>query len=890
MSGSLRHSHWVAFALLLASWIAAVGVAMATEPTKLDLPAQELSLSLMQFGRVIGVEIEFTPESVRGKKAAAIKGYFDRDQALRQLLRGTGLSYRTTPQGVIVVEASAHTNDSNETSKRADPPGAPESVQARQVKESQPAEQTPIGSLAEIVVTAEKRESTVQKVPLSLTAISAAQIAAQGLTRLEDIAAETPGISMKQFSPGQTEYEMRGLPSSGGSMATVGLYVNDVPMAASANSFLGKSAIDPDLYDMQRVEVLRGPQGTLYGAGSMGGTIKLITTPPNLTGFAASAQSDLSDTAHGGVNWGASAMLNLPLIDDVLALRVVATDKYNPGFIDLVVVNPFPYGTPGDCGWSFCTRGAVTQAPVVSRNDNLNWERVQGGRAALRFHPNDRLTVDLLTLYQAISLGALSQADVSSVGVNALASYVPNPGGDGYADTFKLTSLTVGYGLGFAVLALDSGYWIHDASWSTNDTENAFVVLNTYYDTPTAEPIAFYNRDHVSQFSQEVRLTSSGDGRFQWVAGGFLSDFKDFVAQYIASPAYAYLSTGGAAANPNGISYENYLPYRMDQYALFGEASYRLTDAWKATVGVRAFRYNSHLYYWQAGIFTESGNLTPTAGSVDGKNSSGANPKFNLAYEPTPDLTLYTEIAKGFRTGGVNLPAPAALCPKTGPLAYGPDSIWDYEIGEKARLLDERLQVNADVFYIRWNDVQQALDLPCSYPFTANIGNARSYGPEFEVTGKLTNYVSVSLSGSYTNTHVTSINQALLGNTIGATEPLTTSMPILNVPKLSGSAALDVAYPVSNQFTATMRVSATVVSSFYDIDYYVQQLPGYAIVDLRLGLVGGPWAAYLYAHNLTDKIAELTIDTHDWTSPIPSQQTAAVTTPRTVGAELNYTF
>jgi outer membrane receptor protein involved in Fe transport len=232
-------------------------------------------------------------------------------------------------------------------------------------------------TLAEVVVTAEKRESTVQKTSLSITAVSSQQLIEQGLSRLEDIAASTPGISMKQFSPGQTEYEMRGLPSTGGSSATVGLYLNDVPMAASANSFNGKAAIDPDLFDLQRVEVLRGPQGTLYGAGSMGGTIRLITAPPVLNKFEGSSQTSASDTEHGGLNWGQSAMINLPIKDDVLALRLVGTDKYNDGWIDRIVVNPFPIGPTGACGWPTCTRGDV-------RADSREVRRFQLGKAQRR--------------------------------------------------------------------------------------------------------------------------------------------------------------------------------------------------------------------------------------------------------------------------------------------------------------------------------------------------------------------------------------------------------------------------------------------------------------------------------------------------------------------------
>ncbi len=293
------------------------------------------------------------------------------------------------------------------------------------------------GELEEIVVTAEKRESTVQKTPISMTAISGAQLVEEGLSRIEDVALETPGISMKEFSPGQTEYEMRGLPSSGGSSATVGLYVNDVPMAAPAASVNGKAMIDPDLYDLQRVEVLRGPQGTLYGAGSMGGTIRLITAPPEFNKFEGTSQTIASDTAHGGFNWGESAMINLPIIDDKLAVRLVGTDKYDDGWINRIVVSPFPIGPGGTCGWATCTRGNVQAAPVVANYPNSNWDRLSGGRASVRYQPTDALTIDLMTLYQGMATGAFPQVD-QEIGLNTLAHYEPFNIESPFKDTFKI--------------------------------------------------------------------------------------------------------------------------------------------------------------------------------------------------------------------------------------------------------------------------------------------------------------------------------------------------------------------------------------------------------------------------------------------------------------------
>ena len=184
--------------------------------------------------------------------------------------------------------------------------------------------------------------------------------------------------------------------------------------------------------------------------------------------------------------------------------------------------------------------------------------------------------------------------------------------------------------------------------------------------------------------------------------------------------------------------------------------------------------------------------------------------------------------------------------------------------------------------------MQQLLTLPCSYPFTGNIGTGESYGPELEVTAKVNRYVTLSVSGTHTSAKVTSIDPSLAGNTIGSTEALHPGLPVLNVPSYSVSEAIDVAVPISDDWKATGRLSVATTGPFYDIDYYVQQLPGYTLADLRLGLAGGSWAGYLYINNLTNKTAALTINNHSWTGAAPATQQATVNQPRTVGLQVNF--
>ena len=252
----------------------------------------------------------------------------------------------------------------------------------------------PGGELEEIVVTAEKRESTVQATPIAMTALSAGDLAEQNISSIQDLVGAIPGISLRTAGPGQTEYEMRGLASSGGSVATVGFYLDETPLSASAVALNGRTVIDADLYDLNRTEILRGPQGTLYGAGSMGGTIKLVTNPPKLNTLEGSAEVDASQTTGGSTNGHGSLMLNFP-IGDIASLRFVTTDKYISGFIHRYVIAPgqFPYPTNfGACGVYYCNRGDVQDAPIAQDHANSNIERFISSRAIVA-GPTERCSV-----------------------------------------------------------------------------------------------------------------------------------------------------------------------------------------------------------------------------------------------------------------------------------------------------------------------------------------------------------------------------------------------------------------------------------------------------------------------------------------------------------------
>jgi iron complex outermembrane recepter protein len=739
--------------------------------------------------------------------------------------------------------------------------------------------------LAEITVTAEKYTSTIQNTPISMSAITGDQMIAAGITSVEDVAHDVPGLSMRSAGPGQTEYEARGLASNGGASPTVGFYLDEVPLSPPALAQNGKVVIDPDLYDVNRIEVLRGPQGTLYGSGSMGGTIKIVTNQPKLDTWEGSVQGTLSDTEGGSGNGGGQFMVNIP-IGEVLALRVVGTDTYRSGWIDRVVVNPFPE----DKGLS---RGNVLAAPVQAVIPNVNTEDLYGGRASLLFQPNSDVSVVATALYQRLVMGGYDEFD-SPPGAAYLAHYeafnIPEP----FADTAHVYSLTATINLGFADLTSATAYWNRQEHQTQDASESDGGFSNGVYPYVA---VPYSEVDYSKQFSQEIRLASKGDERLHWVGGAFVSDLNSIWQETDSNPFFA------SPGNPTGIAADTYNPYKIEQLALFADGSYKFTDQWKFETGLRWYRYQSQQLEQEWGFDTAT--LEPLPFTRTKAADTGFNPRFDLSYSPTTDLTTYLSASKGFRPGGANITVPPPQDPPHCTAGYqpsfGPDSVWDYEVGEKAKLFDNWLTINSDFFYNKWNGIQQTLLLACGYQYEANAGNGRTFGPEIEINAKLSDQWLVSFSGAYTDAKVTDPNPAFLtflttvavrsngtpycASTAGCTAP------ILNVAKDTASLSVVYSTKILENYSLSARVSANYTGPTPDEDYFYDvQLPSYTLVAARLSLSKDNWEANLFVDNLTNKIAELSTNNTSFQFNIPGLARISTNQPRTFGGQINYKF
>lgn len=744
--------------------------------------------------------------------------------------------------------------------------------------QAQTAAPAPAGlELAEVVVTAERRSETVQSTPISVTAITGEDIQQRGSPTLADVAAGVPGVSLRSAGPGINEYEMRGLSSSGGSSPTVGFYLDETPLTAPAAAQWGKVVIDPDLYDVDRIEILRGPQGTLYGSGSMGGTIKIIPKSADVKAFDASADVQGSGTQGGGANGRASAMLNVPLTDQ-FAIRLATTASYTSGWIDRIVVGDFPTLL------SASTRGDVLDAPVEKKYSDVNFTREITARLSAVYQPTDALSITPLLLYQEAKSGGESTFDSVP---GTLAHYQPFDIAEPSTDRVRLASLVGKYDFSSFGLVLSLSDWKRQLDIRQDQSENL-----AYFFTPDGEvypPVgtggsAIYEGDLLSQFSAELRVVSNATGPWQWVGGVFYSSFNTTWNVDANVPGSA-----AAFGSSNELTWTQ--PQYVKQKALFGDISYEFAAKLKLSFGARYFSYDDVLQTVQSGWVSLTGS-DAVSSATHSHEESGFNPKGTVSYEPTPDFTAFATVAKGFRPGGGNAPLPiagpssclpslAALGLNAAPTFYNSDSVVSYELGEKLRVLDRRVTLNASVYHIDWSGVQQTVVLPsCGYPFTGNEGKATVDGVEFEGVYNLGAGWNASTNVAYAKAQLAEDVPSTGGHK---------GDELQDTPEWTGSAGLNKTQGIGHGLTLTGRLDATFVGNRVDVTYARNELPSYTLANARLKLDTGKWSGALYVDNLLNKVASINNPT-SLSVNVPTFNRVDTNQPRTIGLEVHYNY
>lgn len=783
------------------------------------------------------------------------------------------------------------------------------------------------GTLEEIVVTSSKRASTVQETAASITAVSSADIAARGLTDFNSLADSVPGIAMRTSGPGQTEFEMRGLSSSGGNTSMVGFYLDETPLSAPASAQLGKVVIDPNLYDLDRVEVLRGPQGTLYGSSSMGGTVKLVPTMPQLGEFEASGETRLSHTGSGGgLNNAVNAMMNLPL-GSTAALRIVGSSSYDSGWISRNVFQD------GVVAVDTASRPSnFYTAPLAVSYPDANSTNVQSVRATLLWKPTSALTITPMIMWQLTKQGGPNAVDVNGVpqypsvpAVNA--HWEPYDTPEPQTDRLGLGSLKIEYQFDSFSLTSATSDWARSLIVSQDGTEEtAWALATSAYDVtaggigpsgPTPYGPGVTERDYTQQFSEELRAASKGSGPFQWLAGYFYQKLNSNWSMYSLNPQF----TGSSNI------YVDFQPQTISQNSFFGELSYRFTPDLKGTVGLRHYVYNMQQNNLEYGLFTvyaSTSNTTPFLTGVQ-QGASGTDPKFDLSWQVTKDALVYATASKGFRLGGANQPIPVApysqvstypvqatnecglqqkvllissaqcaLSPNNSlllqaPSTFNSDSVWNFELGEKAAFLDRRLEVNASVYLEKWQNPQIATNLS-GFGITVNGADARILGAEAEMRARLPAGFAISANLGYTDATFNSAS-TLTGYPSG--------MRIPDTPEVTGSLVLSSQQRVNNlrligsleyDYVGT-RTNAPYgeTIALNDVNSLLVHLPAYGLFNLRYGVHGDGWGVTAFASNLfnrealLDPLPQINIQSTTFTRYIVNQ-------PRTIGLDLTYNF
>jgi len=771
------------------------------------------------------------------------------------------------------------------------------------------------GQLQEVVVTATKRAEDAKDIPLSVGVVSGSDLTDLHVESVEDITRLVPGISFAAHNngpngPGQDNITIRGVSSTVGN-PTVGIYLDEVPLI-TITGYEGDA--EPHLVDLDRVEVLRGPQGTLYGASSEGGTVRFITPTPDTQNYSGWVRQEFSDTQDGGFNYDTKGVLNIPVISDVFALRVSAEYGKDHGYID-------QYALEGSLAL-----GTSYAGPLLRTDTNGDGNQSISIKGL--YTPGGDLTITPAVLYQRYSTSDTSTF-IPAAGLYN--TYAPVPGAD--TDSMLLPSLTVKKGFGFAdftsvtsyldrtVQRQSDGTFFNSAAivqfsldpagvppYSTNASGNNNILGNI------ASPVEF--TDSFNTWTQELRLQSPDDkARVRWVGGVFVSDQQWEHLDYETAPGFSQAfeniygynintdpvlnpSIGTSQYNPdfwaNDLVWTVHDHNDVKQYAVFGQVDADILSNLHLGVGERYVWAEEKFSETGAGFFDFGGVGTEGTPFDSSARFSTSTPKGTLTLDVSDDTSLYASAGKGFRLGGSTTPNTNASCVAglatigiyNSPTSYGPDQLWSYEFGTKNILFDKTLSVNADVYYITWKNLQQTITIPiCGGALNANVGDAEAIGGELEVRYKPQFVRGLTLSAnaggehayitSSANTVTAQVGQDVL-YTPDVTANVTANYTWILTDATSAFVVADYEYTGKSYGSFQVSTAAAPNPSYID--------PAYSVVNLNLGVNLGAFQVSLFAKNLLNNTTILQ-------SPTINGITEGYTLrPRTIGVALQAKF
>jgi iron complex outermembrane receptor protein len=757
-------------------WLAVV-VAPAkadTEPGEIvfHIDAQPISEALVSFALQARLSISHTGIDFHGAPGNPVEGMLQPKEALQRLLAGTGYDFAFLDADTV------------------------------QIREPSAAVPAPAGPpvIDEIVVTATKRTEIAQTLPYSIAVLTGTDLNDSGSEVTNDLTRQVAALTATNLGAGQDKLFIRGLSDSafsGRSQSTVGLYLDE--------SRVTDDAPDPGLRltDIDRVEIVRGPQGTLYGAGTLGGLIRIITNKPVLDQEQGMVAVSTATTQGGDPSGSLDAMLNLPIVENVLGLRLVGYVTSDGGYVDDIRLG------------------------LHKTNDT----DTDGLRLNLRWLPDDDWIVTIGATNQSIK-AADSQYFEAGLPPFQRANYEMEP----HLDHFLQTSLTAERALDWANLISTTAFTQRRIT-NQYDASLAWPSLTGF----PLGPSTFDDVRDIRSVTHETRLTSLGDGDWNWLSGVYLSHRDEDYRSRLRGPD---------ATDAPYLARSEIRDDHADEAAIFGEATYRLTDWASLTAGGR-------LFYSSVGASAQIMTGTTGPALANGSNSAvGITPKFVLSVRPQDNLTFYADASEGFRLGGININSPAGAVnvnarsedgPGANANAFASDILWTYEVGAKTTLLDGRLIANAAAYLTIWNNVQSDQILPDGSLFIANVGDVQDPGFEADLDFQATDHLRLRGNFFFNDPKITHANPLLIQ----------TTGRLPGVPESSFGLSGRYDLPLGNTFDAFASLDYSYVGKSY-IGFDVKNSPAegnYFLGNLRLGLTHDDWQAVFYVNNLANEQA-----------------------------------
>jgi outer membrane receptor protein involved in Fe transport len=693
--------------------------------------------------------------------------------------------------------------------------------------------------LEEVVVTAQKRTENLLDVPVPVTAINADTLVQQNLLRLQDYFSKIPGLNVElDGTTGVPTISIRGITTGGQTNPTVGITVDDVPYGSS--TFIGGGFVSPDIdpSDLARIEVLRGPQGTLYGVSSIGGLLKYVTLDPSMERFSGLVQAGTADVSNGAQpGYSLRGAVNVPL-GDTLAVRATGYSRLDPGYIDNIQT--------GERG--------------------VNWGTATGGHFSALWQPLPDLSVKLSALLQDNDVHGSPLADTGPGFGDLQQSFLRGTGG--YQQRFQAYSANITLKLGAFDLTSVTGYGINTTSLSY-DLTPIYGPLTEMFFGVTGSP--YYNDLKTEKFSQELRLAGPILSSLEWLFGVFYThENSSYISDVLAQ-------------DPNGkivgqaLYYTN--PSTYEEGAVFTDFTWHATDRFSIQMGGRESHIRQNNSAYGSGPLNGGVTVTPNAESTENAFTYLLTPQLRI----TPSSLLYARLASGYRAGGPN---PNALVNHV-PSQYDPDKTENYDLGFKADLSDHTLSLDMALYYIDWKDVQVTVEAPGGAAvYISNGGGAKSEGAELSIDWKPLKGLTLGAWVAW--------NEAVLTKDFppGSSAYGVSGDRLPYSSRFSGNLSVDQDFRVTKDVTGFLGGAVSYVGDrvgLFQTTAVRQDYPGYARVDLHGGVKGDAWTVNLYVNNLADRRAPLQGGL-DGPNTYANAESFIYIQPRTVGLSLSYRF